>query len=351
MSDYEQRGQRHHRQAKHLGSERAEAGVPGKQAMQEHHEAGGWNGQPYTKESLFWGATIPWPNGIGAAEHKPVSAPTPQSPELTVSVGVVNLGSGSPRDQIQEHVGTMVVAWNELLINLTGATEQFVGVVQHSQLRAAEPGFVAALWSRVEPMLAHAAAFVTGTPLGAVFGLEAVKRLIAYGDALEQQRINADQAAFIAQLRSTVSALKQRSPLEGGTVSVNRAVSELDSNFIAVGKNSAEDAYKRGDSGVVGPQATFLKDLQKRAENYASSVPAQESFVTQFLQQWIVAHHQKRRRSALRSPFEDSSYQDGYIEVKISLHYDAAYSGWFVANGALATARLHCPKASGSRKR
>src|SRR5690606_23435553 len=72
--------------------------------------------------------------------------------------------------------------------------------------------------------------------------------------------------------------------------------------------------------------------------------PTAETFVSGFLQEWVSFHHRKRKRSALRSPFEGPTYQDGYIELRTTLHYDAAYSGWFIADGSFATAKLHCPQ-------
>lgn len=278
----------------------------------------------------------------GGKQKKP--KPAPATGELEVKESVVDLGTGSPRDQIQEHVGTMVAAWNAMLINLTGAAEQFVGTVQYSQVRAASPGLMKALWTKVEPLIVQAAGFVTGGTLGATIGLEAVKRLIAYSDMLESQRVQADSTAFIQQLRTMVSSLKQKSPLEGGTISINKAVSQLDTDFRQLGKTSPEDAYKQGDHGVVGAQASFLKDIQKNAENYASNVPTQESFVANFLQEWIVTHHKKRNRSAARSPFESATYQDGYIELTTQMDYDAAWSGLYMVDGVFATSKLHCPK-------
>jgi hypothetical protein len=175
-------------------------------------------------------------------------------------------------------------------------------------------------------------------------GLQAVKRLIAYGDALEQQRVQTDSAAFLHQMRTMVGAMKQKTPLEGGTASINKAVSQLDAQFVQLGKANADDAYKAGDHGVVGAQAAFLKNLQESAENYSANVPTQDSLVATFLQEWIVTHHKKRNRSALRSPFEDSTVQDGYVELTTELDYDGAWVGFYVVDGMFATSRLHCPR-------
>lgn len=266
--------------------------------------------------------------------------PAPAEGEMTVSVGVVDLGTGAPRNQIHEHVDTMVGAWNTMLVNLTGAVAQFVGIVQHSQVQHAESGLMAALWKRAEPLLTRAASFVTGTTLGATIGIDAIKRIVAYGDRLEQSRMQADKTAFIDQVYAVEESLKQKGPAEGG---MHAVVSKLDQEFVQLGKSNPEDAYKDGDHGVVGAQASFLKELERSASAYIGHVPSKPDFVAQFLQEWISFNHKKRKRSAMRSPFEDSTYQDGYIEVKTTLHYDAAYSGWFIADGSLATATLNCP--------
>lgn len=280
----------------------------------------------------------------GGKQGKAKAAPA--TGELEVKESVVKLGTGSPRDQIQEHVGTMVAAWNSTLINLSVAAEQFVGTVQYSQVQAAAPGLMKALWTKVEPLIVQAAGFVTGGTLGATIGLEAVKRLIAHSDALERQRVQTDSTAFIHQLRATVAALKQKTPLEGGSPSINKAVSKLDSDFEEVGKANSDDAYKSGDRGVVGAQAAFLKDLQQNADNYSTNVPTQESFVASFLQEWIVHHHKKRNRSAMRSPFEGATYQDGYIELTTQMDYDNAWAGLYMVDGVFATSKLHCPKSN-----
>jgi hypothetical protein len=62
MSDYEQRAHGHARSV--LGAANStdpDVGIPGKQTMTEP-DASGWDGQPYTKPSLFRAGPIPWPN-------------------------------------------------------------------------------------------------------------------------------------------------------------------------------------------------------------------------------------------------------------------------------------------------
>jgi len=268
------------------------------------------------------------------------------TPTLTVSAGgVVDLKTGDPQGKIALYVADVVGSWNRMMHNLTGAVTQFVDTVQHSQVREAEAGLMAALWAKVEPLLTRAATFVTGTALGATFGVEAIRRIVAHGDFLEQQRVQLDKQLFIDQVYATENALKQTSPFEGGQTEI---VSALEDQFMAIGESNAvpEDTWKRGDRGVVGAQAAFLKDLERRKDEYKTHVPTQNEFVARFLQEWVTFHHKARKRSALRSPFEGSTYQDGYIELRTTLEYDAAYSGWFMAHGTFATAQLHCPNSA-----
>jgi hypothetical protein len=264
---------------------------------------------------------------------------------ITVSAGgVVDLKTGDPQGKISLYVADIVGSWNTMMHNLTGAVAQFVDTVHHAQVREAAPGLMAALWGKVEPLLTRAATFVTGTPLGARFGVEAIKHIVAHGDALEQQRIQADKQAFIDEVYRTENALKQTSPFEGGQAEI---VGLLEDQFIAIGENNPvpEDTWKRGDRGVVGAQAAFLKDLEHRKNEYKSHIPSQNEFTAKFLQEWVTFHHKTRKRSAMRSPFEDSTYQDGYIELQTTLHHDA-YLGWFVGHGTFANAKLHCPNSA-----
>jgi hypothetical protein len=152
--------------------------------------------------------------------------------------------------------------------------------------------------------------------------------------------VQADRAAFIDRLYATEEALKQRLPVEGGQ---EELVSALDKQFEQIGNSEPDDAWKLGDHNVVGAQAAFLKDLKHRADDYKKHIPTKAELVATFLQEWVTFHHKKRKRSPMRSPFESSTYLDGYISLNTTLHYDAAYSGWFIAHGSFASAALHCP--------
>jgi hypothetical protein len=273
----------------------------------------------------------------------------PQTPEPTAldlgeaKVGVVNLGTGTPRDQIQEHVNHMAFAWNAMIDNLTEAMLMTIQTVEHAAFKKAPDGLVAKLWARAESLLARAATLVTGgTSLAATIGIQAIKRIVALGDRLEASRVQATKDAFIRELRQNTKTVKLAGLAEGANLDVHKIVSELDAQFAAIGRENPEDAWKRGDQGVVGAQAAFLKQLEQRSRDYAANVPAADDFVREFLAAWVNANHGERNRSALRSPLAPASYADGFVAVDLVLDFDVFRSRFAICYQDSAT--LHCPQ-------
>lgn len=281
-------------------------------------------------------AKTPWAKNGEAQE--------PAALELgDVKVGVVNLGSGTPRDQIQEHVNHMAFAWNAMIDNLTAAVLLTIQTIDHAAFKKAPDGLLGKLWARAESLLARVAAFVTGgTTLGATLGLVAIKRVVAFGDRLEASRVQETKDTFIRELRRNAKAVKLAGLAEGANLDVHKIISELDAEFAALGKQNPEDEWRRGDQGVVGAQAAFLKDLERRSRDYAASVPTEDDFQREFLATWVNVNHVERGRSALRSPFTSSSYQDGYIAIELVLDRDPVTERWMIRYQNSAT--LHCPQ-------
>jgi len=205
-----------------------------------------------------------------------------QTPTITVSAGgVFDLQSGNPRNQIAEAITWVSDRWTVMITNLTGAVEEFTRTVQHSQIRQAESGLMAALWGHVKPLLVQAATVISGTPLGAIVGMEAIDRIVKYGDALEQLRVQADQESFINQVRATKASLIQQGPFERAAT-LNDVVTQLDAQFRAIGKSNPDDEYKYGDHAVLGAQAAFLKELHNKSREYGIHIPTQEAFTAKF---------------------------------------------------------------------
>jgi len=280
-----------------------------------------------------------------AAQHRGTRRkPVTDLGEVPVKATVVDLGSGSPRDQIQEAVTQMALAWNRMVTNLSVGVEQLIQTISHPQFKKADAGFFGMLWSQAEKLLLKTAEHVAGTALAGEIGLEAIKKMIEKGDDLERERIQADKDGFASSLRDIVQAAQLEGVAEGGNQFVHKAVTKLDSEFVKLGKHAPQDAYKQGDHGVVGAQAAFLKDLLKRADDYTKSVPTQADFAGKFFIEYVKANHKKRKRSAWRSPFAESEYDDGYVEVDMELDYNSKI-GWFFTGSAeaLSTGTLRCP--------
>lgn len=182
---------------------------------------------------------------------------------------------------------------------------------------------------------------MSGTPLAAKIGFAAIEKIIEHGEKLERARLVADQKSFLQSLRDQVNALQHQHVKEGGNQQINQVVSELDDEFLRLGKNAGEDSWKEGDRAVFGPQADFLKNLTNTASNYVASVPTQADFLSRFLEQYVNASNKMRNRDALRSPFARSKYQDGYVSASLTLDYDVSAGYFAPAPGA---AKLHCPK-------
>ena len=261
--------------------------------------------------------------------------------EARVSVSIVDLGSGEPRDQMQESVTEMAAGWNSMVANIETAVVSFMEAIDHAAFQQCPPGLMDRLWSRALALLANMAGAISGTPLAGDIGLEAIKRMVAGGELLEQKRLTADEEAFKRALRDQVHALQLQGVADGGNLQVHQLVSELDAEFIALGKEHPEDAWKKSDNAVVGAQAAFLKDLAKRSHDYVASVPTERDFEAQFFMEFVNANQKERNRSAWRSPVAGSTYMDGYIELDLTLY--AGATGLFLSMPGTAT--LHCPKA------
>jgi hypothetical protein len=170
--------------------------------------------------------------------------------------------------------------------------------------------------------------------------LAAIRKLLAFQEAAESARAAQNEKAFVAAIKNQANTVKQAGSKDGAQTDVGHVVNQIAAQFEEIGRRNPEDAWKPGDNGVVGAQAAFLKNLEARADEYRHSVPSINDFTASLNTSWVNANHQVRDRSALRSPLADSHYQDGYIELKSTLH--ATATGWFLVTGP---GILHCPKA------
>lgn len=265
--------------------------------------------------------------------------------ELKVSGGSVNLGTGTPRNQIFEHVMSMSVKWNEMVENMAHGIEKFVRTLDHATLKEAPPGLMEKVWDKALELVKKGATLVSGTPLAADIGLGAINRVIDYGKKLEQARIAQDEDAFINGLWTELRQLKLAGAESGANPEVHDVTQKLDEEFVKIGKSNPEDEWKEGDKAVLGAQAAFLKGLDSRAKQYAEMVPSMEDFESHCLVEFVNASHKLRNNSAWRSPFEGSQSMDGYVQVDLTLYH----SGKFVL-GRPDAGKLHCPKATGVAK-
>lgn len=265
--------------------------------------------------------------------------------EIKVAVGVVNLGSGRPRDQIQEHVIAMSLKWNEMISNMAHGIEKFVRTVDHTTLTKAPNGLMEKVWDKALELVKKGATLVAGTPLAADIGVEAIKRIVAYGETLEAARVTQDEDAFIQGLWDQIDELQLKGAESGGNPQVHQAVQKLDEEFLKVGKSNPEDEWKDGDQAVFGSQAEFLKGLERKSDGYAAAVPTIKDFESHCLIEFVNASHKLRNNSAWRSPFEGAQSMDGYVQVNLTLYNSGR---WFL--GTPDAGKLHCPKSSGVAK-
>jgi hypothetical protein len=265
--------------------------------------------------------------------------------EIKVAVGVVNLGSGRPRDQIQEHVIAMSLKWNEMISNMAHGIEKFVRTVDHTTLTKAPNGLMEKVWDKALELVKKSATLVAGTPLAADIGVEAIKRIVAYGEKLEAARVTQDEDAFIQGLWDQIDELQLKGAESGGNPQVHQAVQKLDEEFLKVGKSNPEDEWKDGDQAVFGSQAEFLKGLERKSDGYAAAVPTIKDFESHCLIEFVNASHKLRNNSAWRSPFEGAQSMDGYVQVNLTLYNSGR---WFL--GTPDAGKLHCPKSSGVAK-
>ena len=114
--------------------------------------------------------------------------------------------------------------------------------------------------------------------------------------------------------------------VRGGNMFINTSVNTTRSSPISVRRVTRRKCGSPANN-VVGAQAAFLKDLQKRADDYTRNTPTTDDFAGGFFVSFVKVNHKKRERSALRSPFADSEYQDGYvIDVELKFAELETYS-------------------------
>ena len=263
------------------------------------------------------------------------------SVEIKVAVRMVDLGTGTPRDQIQEAAMQIAMSWNARVTNMSLAVEELIRIIEHAQFKKADPGFMGKLFESAKGLLSKGATLISGTPLAAKLGFGAIEKIIAHAEALEQARVQADQDTFLQSLRDKIRGVQLEGAREGGNQYLNEVVQGLDKEFLKAGKDAGEDTYKKGSRVVFGPQAEFLKQLKTNADSYVATVPAQAEFSGQFFADYVSANHKERNRSPWRSPLASRKYQDGYIEVPITLDYSGGIGFFLHQPGA---AKLHCPK-------
>lgn len=275
-----------------------------------------------------------------AQPKKPVDAG-----EIKVKVAAVDLKTGEPRTAILEAVTQVAVSWNLMISNMTTAVEQFVQTIGHAEFKKADSGLMETIWSTAEKWLTKAAECVSGTALAPELGITAIKKILDKGAELEQKRVQADEDAFVRDLRESTKSAQLDGVREGGNMHIHKIVDKLDGDFLAAGTKAEKgDAWKRGDRAVIGAQADFLQDLQHKADDYTNNVPTTADFAGDFFVSYVQTNHKKRKRSAWRSPFADPEYQDGYVGLDLELMYDEARLGWYIAGSEGATGQLHAPK-------
>lgn len=270
-------------------------------------------------------------------------SPTPKTArDLVVSVPTTNLRTGGPQGAILKAATTLSGAWNLSVDNFAFGVESLVRTIDHAQLRAADPGLIGQLWQQAKGLLEKGATFVSGTPFAATIGFGAIEKLLAYQEQLEAARMKADEQTFIAELHNQINNVRQAGTEDGSNLDIIGVVGDLEDQFQRLGKQHPEDAWKPGDQAVFGPQHEFLKDLENRATQYRAHVPSVKAFETVFLTQWVNANHTQRHRPTWRSPFAGSTFQDGYVGVKLVLDYSPRGYLFLQEPGP---AQLHCPKA------
>ena len=242
---------------------------------------------------------------------------------------------------MQEACTTMALAWNRTLGNYQHGVQDLIQIIQHAQFKEADPGFMGKIWEHAKGLIEKAATFVSGTPLAAKIGFDVIDKVLTYQNEMEAARRAEDEASFLQKLRDSVTALQVQGDARGGGM-LNEDVHKLDLEFVEKGKENEDklDTWKKGDQVVFGAQADFLKDLKARAKDYSANVPTSATFLNGFLQEWVKANHKERHKGAWRSPFESSTYMDGYVALDLELRYSSR--GFFFNYPSEAT--LHCPK-------
>jgi hypothetical protein len=256
--------------------------------------------------------------------------------DMPVTVDLVRLGSGTPRDQIQDAVNMIASAWNQRVANFSLAVGEVVQLVDRDDLEEADDGLLDALWDAAKGFLEAGSAVLAGTPIVAKLGILGIEHLRSHQQTLERARLDADKHAFLAELARRATEMQLAQIADGGNQQIARLVDELDRDFLREAalnpKEDAGDAWQPGHRVVFGAQADFLRTLRTRAEAYTATVPPQSAFTAGFLVEWVNANHKRRR------PGSPSSPRDGYIACKLELRRYG--TSWLVlANGAT----LHCP--------
>ena len=168
-----------------------------------------------------------------------------------------------------------------------------------------------------------------------------VTHILDYQNQLEQLSIQMDMDSFIAMLRKKVRELQALANQPHSFTDTIWTIDVLDHKFQALGKDST-DAFKDSDKVIVGAQGEFITSLRKEAQRLAQSIPLSDEITFGFLTAFVNANAKERKRSAWRSPFEDSTYRDGYVQVSLRLHGPLVMGGWSLRGD---TGTLHCPNA------
>jgi hypothetical protein len=259
---------------------------------------------------------------------------------IVSGAGAVDLGSGSPRDKIQEACITSTRAWDQSLQRMTAAVGKLISTIKYGTFDDADAGFVGKLLEKAKELISTAATTVSGTPLAAKIGFEAIERLVAYGKELDKIREKEDEETFLNALQTKVKGLEQEQNVR--TADFGKTISAIDAEFLKQKVEDPEDRWKSGRRMVYGPQAAMLRDLTTRAEEYAMVVPTTEQYTAAFLTEWVIANHKEKSNSGWRMPTTPSKEMDGYAAIKVKLVRRG--DKWSLESVRGGEAKLHCPK-------
>lgn len=254
---------------------------------------------------------------------------------VRLEVAMVDLGTGRPRDKIQEAVASMTDSWNKSFMAFTASIGQLIDAVTGEEFQKAPAGLMAKIWEGAQDVLKKGAKFVAGSELPATLSIGLIEKVLANEEEAEKERKHKTKAEFVEYLNNKVNEV-----FKGGVADdafVSDTVSQLDQQFVKLGKAHPEDAWKEGDKAVFDTQAAFLKDLRSRAIGFHANIPTPHDFVARYLTDYININHKMIPNSAWRSPLEGPEKQDGYIGVDLELHYDGV--NWFLTGN---TGTLHC---------